>query len=159
MMGNPFEQTQNFQPNLGQQMQFNRDQNAQYGPMGTFSSPYAYGQTRQMPQPVQQPILQFTGKFIGDPSEIVVQDIPTDGRMAIFPSKDCSYIIAKAWNTSGNINTVRYIPDPAQFQQAPEPQPQQDLSDILARLDKLEASFAQPMTPKRTNKKEDANNA
>lgn len=79
----------------------------------------------------------FTGKYVGDPGEIMVRDIPTDGSLALFPTRDLSTIYAKAWNSNGKIVTVKYIADPSQFE-TPSQNSAPDMSNILERLEALE---------------------
>ena len=83
----------------------------------------------------------FSGRYINDPNEIMVKDVPTDGTLALFPYKDCSAIIAKAWNSNGQIVTVKYIVDQSQFEVA-QPTVEPNIATILDRLDKLEKSIA-----------------
>ena len=87
--------------------------------------------------PVRTP---FTGKFIADERDILPNDVPMDGRLSLFPSKDMSVIVAKAWTANGNMNTVRYIPDPDQFAKS-QAEDQEVLNDILRRLGDLESSL------------------
>lgn len=101
--------------------------------------------------PVKTP---FTGKFIADERDILPNDIPMDGRLSLFPSKDMSVIVAKAWTANGNMNTVRYIPDPNQFV-TPQSEDQEVLNDILKRLGDLENSLRAKTTTK--SRKDDQN--
>lgn len=108
-----------------------QQQNRNMGPMsypsGGYSGPFST-------PPQQAP---FIGKFISDINEIVMRDIPTDGRIGVFPMKDLSGIIVRGWNANGNLVTARYILDPTQFPAPSETAPT-DMSNILDRISRIE---------------------
>lgn len=121
------------------------NQRGMYGPTSNYQTynmqepqniTYAYQSPRMMGNQNIQNGSQFVGKFIGNLNEITPSDIPMDGRPAIFPANDWSGIIVKCWRSNGQIATVRFIPDPTQYQQ--EAQQAQDLDSIRNRLDHLE---------------------
>lgn len=96
----------------------------------------------------------FTGRFVENPKEIMPNEVPMDGRIGIFPSRDLSTITVKAWNANGTIMNVRYILDPSQVQET-APDPQQETRDILARLEAIEKTLAAnnaPKAPRNTRK-------
>ena len=103
----------------------------------------------------QQINSQFVGKFIGAPEEILLSDIPMDGRPAIFPARDCSSIIVKLWKQDGQLLTIRYIVDPNQFQE--QDNQRAEMEDIRTRLQTIEQSL-KASKPPRTTKKEDTPN-
>lgn len=80
------------------------------------------------------------GRIVASEQEILPNEIPMDGSIALFLQSDLQCIYAKAWNNRGTIDNVRYILErPAE--------PQQDLSaqandqfqqDLMARLAKIE---------------------
>lgn len=62
--------------------------------------------TNQMhPQPKE-----IVGRLVSDFSEIVANDVPMDGRNAIFPKNDFSEIQVRAWGADGKIQTTSYKP-------------------------------------------------
>ena len=68
-------------------------------------------------QPVQQPMPYnqpqqppVQGHWVASPAEITPREVPMDGSVAFFPTKDYSKIYAKAWDQNGTIKTVEYVP-------------------------------------------------
>lgn len=104
----------------------------------------------QQPQPQVQPALSegFVGRVITDPSEIKANEVPMDGRVAMFLSADLQTIFLKAWSSNGGIMTECYRRDPTYM--APVPAPDTSMDDILRRLENLER--AQAPKQGRTNK-------
>lgn len=83
----------------------------------------AVAQTAQQPvysqfQPTmqQQPQMQYMtapqmlGKFVNEFTDITANDVPMDGRWAIFPKNDLSEIQARAWSSDGKIVPVVFKP-------------------------------------------------
>lgn len=50
------------------------------------------------------------GKWIDSPNEITPKDVPMDGTIALFPSRKCDIIYAKAWDANGAIATIEFQP-------------------------------------------------
>ena len=82
--------------------------------------PYGQYPMYQQPQPFQpmpqtqaqpKPFSPITGRVVNSLDEITVQEVPTDGTVAWFPSADGSCIYGKRWNPSGKIETFRYLPE------------------------------------------------
>lgn len=82
--------------------------------------PYGQYPMYQQPQPFQpmpqtqaqpKPFSPITGRVVNSLDEITVQEVPTDGTVAWFPSADGSCIYGKRWNHSGKIETFRYLPE------------------------------------------------
>lgn len=72
----------------------------------TQSNPiYPYG---SMMQPVATP--GIAGKYVNDFSEINANDVPMDGRVAVFPKGDMSEIAVKNWESNGTIHTTVFKP-------------------------------------------------
>lgn len=101
------------------------------------------------------------GRLIDREEEIKPIEIPMSGAVAFFPTNDYSCIYAKAWNSRGTFDTVKYVPEnykqPAPTSSLPitaediAPIPSVDnqkLDQINSRLEKIEnvllAAF-QPM--------------
>lgn len=62
-------------------------------------------------QPFQHGIM---GRVVNDFSEIVANDVPMDGRSAVFPKNDMTEIQVRAWGADGKIQTTSYKPILAQ---------------------------------------------
>lgn len=113
-----------------------------------------YQEPPQPIQPAQQP-MQMTqsfipGRTVQNIAEVVPQEVPMDGSVALFLTSDLSAVFAKAWNQNGTISTVKYVPE-----QTPEPEPTPDpfQQQIFARLDAIEKVLKQPnSTDSKTNK-------
>lgn len=112
-----------------------------YGPANTQNGGnYGYSnqlqQVQQQQQPQQPRPVPLNGKPIKDPSDIMPKEIPMDGSISFFPMQDLSYILAKAWNSQGTIDTVKYVPErpPQQDQQLSN----EGVQQILDKLNKLE---------------------
>lgn len=99
-----------------------------------------------MPQPQMQQ-QSIRGRFVENPQSITPQDVPMDGSIGVYPTKDCSAIYLKAWQQDGTIKTVKYIPE----ETVPEIKRKvTSLEDLEERVKKLEASIR-----KGSKKKED----
>lgn len=80
----------------------------QFQPMAS-----AYMPMQQPYQPYQQPyqqmptrmVPQISGRVVNSIDDITVQEVPTDGTMALFPSADGKCIYSKRWTPDGNIST------------------------------------------------------
>lgn len=83
---------------------------------GNYQNPYMYQQMQQVQQ-VQQPQMfqqqqsaNVPGRFVNDFSEITANDVPMDGRSAIFAKNDLSEINVRAWNANGTISNLTFKP-------------------------------------------------
>lgn len=83
-----------------------------YQPQSTMPNPYmdrlAQLQAQQAQMQSQQP--NIIGKSVNDFVEITANDVPMDGRYAIFPKNDMSEIQIKTWGADGKIQTISYKP-------------------------------------------------
>lgn len=66
---------------------------------------YPYGQTAP-----QNSFYGIAGKTVNDFNEINANDVPMDGRVAIFPKGDLSEIAVKNWESNGTIRTTVFKP-------------------------------------------------
>lgn len=108
----------------------NYSQNAQTIASQQAVSPFAKSQANQPPS-------VFPGKFISSEKDIDAKDVLMEAPLSLFPSNNFDYIIAKAWNSQGTIDTVVYVP-----QQQTLKEPQEDPFEKLnARLDRIEKSL------------------
>lgn len=97
-------------------------------------TPYQPFQWPQFQQAAQQPMVSttrppsspFSGRVVASPDEIQVQEVPTDGTMALFLLSDGSGVIGKRWTPDGSIQTTRF---------AAEQVPTQAQEDPMARLE------------------------
>ena len=112
-------------------------------------------QPAQMSVAPQPPVL--IGRPVNDFSEITANDVPMDGRSAIFPKADMSEIQVRAWSADGKIVPVTYIPvlDNQSNNSAPNEEKlkiglsdevtgafMQRFDDIAGRIERLEKSWS-----------------
>lgn len=113
-----------------------------YNPMMPYPQypQYPY-QQQQMYQPIPQTTVSnqsrtfppITGRVVNSLDEITVQEVPTDGTVAWFPSADGSCVYGKRWTPDGNITTMRFVPEAAEAVPS-QPDPFQVIN---ARIDEL----------------------
>lgn len=140
-----------------------------YQPQPTIPNPYMdrltqlQAQQAQMQMSVQQP--SIIGKSVNDFTEITANDVPMDGRYAMFPKNDMSEIQIKTWGADGKIQTISYKPivnennAPTANNEAMQVNIPEELigaimarfDDISERLDKMEKTI-KPATASRTKK-------
>ena len=95
----------------------------QYSPMANAQQRLAqmeqqYPQFAQQGQYQPQPQIQMQfnhpqgiiGRAVNDFSEITANDVPMDGRSAVFPKNDMSEIQVRTWGNDGKIITTSYKP-------------------------------------------------
>ena len=70
--------------------------------------------------------------------DIRASEIPMDGTVAVFPSSDYSYVVLKAWNSNGSIQTEIYQHVNPNAEQKPDPKFEEFKMAIDERLDRLE---------------------
>ena len=80
----------------------------------------------------RQPTM-IPGRFVNNPNEIVPQEVPMDGSVALFPVADGSRIYMKGWDNNGGIQTRSYVLEGA------GEQPSDPLSLVMQRLDNIES--------------------
>lgn len=118
--------------------------------------PYGQYPMYQQPQPFQpmpqtqaqpKPFSPITGRVVNSLDEITVQEVPTDGSIAWFPSADGSCIYGKRWTPDGNITTMRFVPEAADAAPS-QPDPFQVINDRISELFQLveEIKDDMPMT-------------
>ena len=69
-------------------------------------SPQVPQQTPQQAPPPRPTYLP--GRVVNSPDDIRASEIPMDGTVAVFPASDYSYVVLKAWNSNGSIQTEIY---------------------------------------------------
>lgn len=87
-----------------------------------------------------QPNAPFVGRFVTQLADIRPNEVPTDGRPAIFPSNDLNEIYLKSWGADGLIRTFRYELDTSTDLNTPQPQQvgNAEYQQLASRLDQLE---------------------
>lgn len=88
-----------------------------------------------------------SGRVISDPNEVMPVEVPTDGRISLFPMADSSAIYAKSMSNNGLIQTIKYIPDTQQMESPKEKDPVEQanlkLDEILGILTQAQAPMQQ----------------
>ena len=118
--------------------------------------------------PVQQPLQmqyiqqpQMIGRYVNDFAEVTANDVPMDGRSAVFVKSDLSEIQTRAWSADGKIIPITFRPVPVEQKENQEKQENLkiDLSDestkafmrrfddISDRLEKMEKSLSKQSAP------------
>lgn len=108
--------------------QFQFGQGAQYSP--SFQPSPMWSSTRPPSSP-------FGGRVVASPDEIQVQEVPTDGTMALFLLSDGSGVIGKRWAPDGSIQTTRFVAEQAPAQPHDDP-----MSRLEGKVDGLIQSVA-----------------
>lgn len=128
----------------------------QFQPMAS-----AYMPVQQAYQPYQQPypqmptrmVPQISGRIVNSLDDITVQEVPTDGTVALFPSADGSCIYSKRWTPDGNISTMRFVPEASEAQLK---QPSQldiignRISELFDAVERIEDRLPYDVETKRT---------
>lgn len=101
-----------------------------------------YQQSNYMPQNaynVPQPsIPSITGRTVTDFNEIVANDVPMDGRSAVFLKQDLSEIQIRSWGADGKIQTRIYMPITDNFPN--------DVRDNTLNAQNIEISLTETLT-------------
>lgn len=114
---------------------------------------------------MQAQVPGIIGRVVNDFGEITANDVPMDGRSAVFPKADMSEIQVRAWSADGKIVPVTFVPliesNPSNSSPS-ETKAEIGLSeeligafmgrfdDIAGRIERLEKSIAAP-TGKQNN--------
>lgn len=96
------------------------------------------GQMMQQNQPAQPAYIQ--GKIVNSEDDIKPIDVPMNGSWSFFPLNDGSAIIAKSWNSNGELGKSVYVK--MQDTQTVQEKAGTSLDDIMARLDKIDETLA-----------------
>ena len=86
-------------------------QNLNFNPyMASGYSPYNYAGVPQTYNPGISFSGVIAGRSVNDFSEITINDIPTNGQIAVFPKNDMSEVQIRAWGADGKVRTTSYKP-------------------------------------------------
>lgn len=100
------------------------------------SSPNSY--PSPPPQPANPPA-PFVGRYVNALTDILPNEVPMDGRAAIFPTGDLSEIFLKSWSADGSIKTFRYVLDAStDLNASAPPPPDPQYNQLSARIEELE---------------------
>lgn len=94
-------------------------------PCQPYRPPYPPTPTRTAPQ--------ISGRVVNSLDDITVQEVPTDGTVALFPSADGACVYSKRWTPDGNILTMRFVPE-AQEVQPQQPSTLDVINDRISEL-------------------------
>lgn len=138
----------NYPPNVGQNVGGFSNQNCVPTPPGMQT-----GNAWAPSQPVSP--LPFTGRYIQSPTDIRPNEIPMDGRVALFPTTNLDEIYLKSWGVDGTIKTFRYVLDTSSDLNtvATQQQSTDNWQQITSRLDQLEAMIKEGSKAGRSNPK------
>lgn len=122
----------------------------------------AYMPMQQAYQPYQQPyqqmltrmVPQISGRVVNSLDDITVQEVPTDGTVALFPSADGKCVYSKRWTPDGNIATMRFVPEASEAQ--PKQPSQLDIidnriSELFDAVERIEERLPYDVEAKRTS--------
>lgn len=115
-------------------------------PYQTYQQPYQQMPTRMVPQ--------ISGRVVNSLDDITVQEVPTDGTMALFPAADGKCIYSKRWTPDGNILTMRFVPEASEAQ--PKRQNQLDIidnriSELFDAVERIEDRLPYDVETKRSS--------
>lgn len=119
-------------------------------------------QMNQTQNPNQSTIV---GRSVGDFGEINANDVPMDGRMAVFLKNDRSEIQIREWNPNGQIVSTSYLPQieekdtktsisPQDSQKSKFDAKTEVLEPLFERLSRLEEKLDKMSKNSRTTKKD-----
>lgn len=93
----------------------------------------------QQQQP-QSSLPTVRGRFITREEEITPAEVAMDGQVSLFPLADYSCIVAKLWDSNGQMQTFKFVP----LMETAVEQEIEDKGDIiLGRLDEIETLLKQ----------------
>lgn len=122
-------------------------------------------------QQMQMP--SILGRVVSNFSEIVANDVPMDGRSAVFPKSDMSEIQVRAWGADGKIRTTTYKPilegsetdtantipnlENVKFELSSDVKSmfEQRFDELVERLDDMEKNFVKSTRAARAKKEAD----
>ena len=129
----------------------------QFRPMASAYMPMQQAYQPYQPQYQQMPtriVPQISGRVVNSIDDITVQEVPTDGTVALFPSADGSCIYSKRWTPDGNILTMRFVPEASDAQ--PKQPSQLDIidnriSELFDAVERIEDRLPYDVETKRSS--------
>lgn len=124
-----------------------------------FSQPVISERIFQQPTNTPPPRPSYLpGRIVNSPDEVRASEIPMDGTVAVFPSSDYSYVVLKAWNSNGSIQTEIYQhvnPNASKEEDNRFEEFKMSLNERLERIEKMLASTQNSKQPKNKEVKTD----
>lgn len=129
----------------------------QFQPMASAYMPVQQPYQPYQPQYQQVPtrmVPQISGRIVNSLDDITVQEVPTDGTVALFPSADGSCVYSKRWTPDGNILTMRFVPEASEAQ--PKQPSQLDIidnriSELFDAVERIEDRLPYDVEAKRSS--------
>lgn len=129
----------------------------QFQPMASAYMPMQQPYQPYQPQYQQMPtriVPQISGRVVNSLDDITVQEVPTDGTVALFPSADGSCVYSKRWTPDGNILTMRFVPEASEAQ--PKQPSQLDIidnriSELFDAVERIEDRLPYDVETKRSS--------
>ena len=82
-----------------------------FNPYMNLNNPYQnYNNLYSSQNNLQQQVQSISGRVVNSFEEIVANDVPMDGRSALFPKNDLSEIQVRQWSADGKIQVTTYKP-------------------------------------------------
>lgn len=82
----------------------------------------------------------IAGRVVSNDTEVMVNDVPMDGSIAVFPRSDLSEVYIKKWLPNGTISTSTYSrKEPLKV----EEQTNTHIDDIKAKIGEFESRMAE----------------
>lgn len=110
-----------------------------------YQNPYDYQRAAMMRALSGGATQQIPTRFVNSPEEIMPNEIPADGTLALFVRSDYRAIYARQLNQRNTADEVTYVPVQTQQQQPAQnasTQPVVDLTPLNARLENIESMIS-----------------
>ena len=170
----PYSGNQNFQQPYPLYQPPMQDRLSQLQNQYQATMPQTYSRTMMPTMTVNQNMTQqvppMLGRYVNDFSEVTANDVPMDGRSAVFVKSDLSEIQTRAWSADGKIVPVVFRPVPVEQETSQKSEEKitvglsdeniqafmKRFDDINDRLDKMEKSMSAKTSTSRSKKEADA---
>lgn len=118
--------------------------------------PMTYPMQQQSSFSAMQQAPMIAGRIVKSVDEVLPNEVPMNGSVAVFPTSDMSSIFVKGWNQDGTISTVRFAPVVAD--DVIEQNDSVTLDDIMDQLTNIQDLLKPKRTASKrtTAKKEDS---
>lgn len=98
----------------------------------------------QQQQPLQSSMPTVRGRIVNREEEITPNEVAMDGQVSLFPLADYSCIVAKFWDSNGQMQAVKFVP---LMENAVEQEVENKSDMILGRLDDIESLIKKNSRP------------